>query len=371
MVLDFACDQTRRGLQVAVASPDDHDLTMSLADCGVRHVPWQAKRSPGISVLSETRSLKRLIAELQPQVLHLHSSKAGLTGRLGLRGRIPTVFQPHGWSFFAVDGPIRTATLTWERLSCRWADVILCVSAAERDTGLEMGLNANWEVVQNGVDLNVWTAPKTQDREAARAELELPVDATLVVCVGRLQRQKGQDLLLKAWPEVAARFPKSRLVLVGDGPDRESLEQNAGERVTFVGQRSDVREWMVAADLIVMPSRWEGLSLAMLEAMACSRAIIASDVTGMKEAAGDDGAFVIPPDRVEDLKQAMMQLLETPEEREALGLRARSRVEQHFALSNTCEQVLKVYSQISSIGTATRSHATSQVDHSAARESSR
>lgn len=213
--------------------------------------------------------------------------------------------------------------------------------------GKQVGLDSNWEVVLNGVDLNAWQAPDAESRAVSRAELQLPMDATLVMCIGRLQRQKGQDLLLQGWPCVIERFPNAALYLVGEGPDRESLQRMAGERVTFVGERSDVRKWMLAADLIVMPSRWEGLSLAMLEAMACSRAIIATDVSGMREAAGDGAACIIPPESVGDLEQAIIRLMGSAEERDALGQRARHRVKQHFDLKSTCEQVLRVYSQVS------------------------
>lgn len=349
VVLDLVNDQSRYGLDVAVACPTDSSMTIPLQEMGVRHIPWEASRSPGPSVWKETRALARIIRASRPTVVHLHSSKAGLAGRLAVRGRVPTVFEPNGWSFFAVDGPVRTATLAWERLACRWTDVTICVSDTERTLGNQMGLSCPWEVIENGVDLKVWSAPEFSARQRARSELNLPVDQTLVVCVGRLQRQKGQDLLLKAWPGVRKRFPDASLMLVGDGPDRETLEANAGERVTFVGQRSDVRNWMLAADLIVMPSRWEGLSLAMLEAMACNRPIIAADVSGMREAAGCDAACIVPPENADELERAITTLLDSPELRDELGDRARARVEKHFDIESTCKKVRQVYSRISSL----------------------
>ncbi|MCA9073547.1 MAG: glycosyltransferase family 4 protein [Planctomycetaceae bacterium] len=349
VVLDLVKDQSQRGLDVAVACPSDSSMTDALDELCVRHIPWTASRSPGPSVLKETWALRRIVRNLNPKVVHLHSSKAGLAGRLAVRGSIPTVFHPHGWSFLAVNGPVKAATLAWERFACRWTDVTICVSDSERRLGAETGLRSTWEVIQNGVDLDIWNSPTPYSRDNARTELNLPLDAVLAVCVGRLQRQKGQDLLLNAWQPISERFPNARLLLVGDGPDRDELEAVAGDRVTFVGQRNDVRNWMLAADLIVMPSRWEGLSLAMLEAMACGCAIIATDVSGMQEAAGDDAACIVPPEDIGNLRLQIERMIEAPEERDALGKKARARVEKHFDFKTTCEHVRNVYSRLSGL----------------------
>ncbi len=347
VVLDLVTDQSQRGFDVAVACPADDGMLAALAEIGVRHVTWKASRSPGPSVAGETMALRRIVGGIRPRVLHLHSSKAGLAGRLAFRGRLPTVFQPHGWSFLAVNGPLRRATLVWERLAGRWANVTICVSQAEGDLGREMGIQSNFETVQNGIDLTVWQAPDANSRRRVRLALKLNAEAPIVVCVGRMQRQKGQDLLLEAWKGVVTQHPQAQLILVGDGPDRVSLEAQAGKQVSFVGERSDVRDWVLASDVIVMPSRWEGLSIALLESMACRRAIVATDVTGMREAAGNGAAVLIPPENIAELRAAIIRLLDSPQERAALGDRARARVERDFDVANTCRHVLEVYSQIS------------------------
>ncbi|WP_420713241.1 glycosyltransferase family 4 protein, partial [Streptomyces sp. Tu 6176] len=104
--------------------------------------------------------------------------------------------------------------------------------------------------------------------------------APLVVCVGRLCRQKGQDVLLRAWGPVAERVPGARLVLVGDGPDHDRLRDLAPPSVAFTGAVADPLPWYRAADVVVLPSRWEGMALAPLEAMACARPVVAADVGG-------------------------------------------------------------------------------------------
>src|SRR5437764_11564801 len=108
-VLDLAADQARRGWHVAVASPETDGFMPSVTAAGAAHYAWPAARQPGVSALAELRPLANVVDRAGPDVVHLHSSKAGLVGRLVVRGHLPTLFQPHGWSFLAVDGLERRA----------------------------------------------------------------------------------------------------------------------------------------------------------------------------------------------------------------------------------------------------------------------
>lgn len=300
-VADFAAEQRAAGLDASVACPPSGPLGSWLRAANVPAVAWPATRSPGPSVPGETRRLARIVRETGPDLVHLHSAKAGLAGRLAIRGRRPTVFQPHAWSFAAVAGPMRAASLSWERHAARWADTIVCVSEAERADGIAAGVLATWDVVPNGVDLARWIPT---DRAAARARLGLSLDEPLVACVGRLSRQKGQDVLLAAWPSV----PGAALVLVGDGPDTASLAAAAPASVCLVGRRDDVADWYAAADVVAVPSRWEGMALTALEALACGRPVVASDVTGMREI----GADLVPPEDPAALAAALRARLRDP-----------------------------------------------------------
>ena len=294
-VADLVADQVARGWRVGVASPPGGPLLERTLAVGAEHVPWPARRSPGPWVPRETRALARIVDRLRPDLVHLHSSKAGLAGRLALRGRRPTLFQPHAWSFLAVAQPVRSAALAWERVAARWADAVVCVSEGERAAGERAGIRAEWRVVPNGIDLDVFRPASDADRLAAREELGVG-PGPVAVCLGRICRQKGQDVLVEAWPAVTQRVPDAELVLVGGGPDEEAVRGAA----RLVGEQGDVRAWLAAADVVVQPSRWEGLAYVVLEAMASGRKVVATDVAGMREALGDTGAIVPPedPDRL-------------------------------------------------------------------------
>ena len=289
-VADLAADQVRRGWAVTVACPPTGDLPAWVADAGAIHRPWSAGRSPGPAVPAEVRRLAKIIRGVEFDLVHLHSAKAGLAGRLALRGRRPTVFQPHAWSFLAVKGVLRRAAIGWERLSARWAQAIVCVSEAERETGEAAGVRAPWRVIPNGVDLSAHAVPTPDDVAAARRALEVP-SGPLVVCIGRVGEQKGQDVLLDAWPTVLEEVPAAHLAIVGDGPSLEQLRAREVPGVDFAGRREDVGTWLAAADVVAAPSRWEaGLSLVAMEAMARARSVVTTDVSGMREGLGDGGS---------------------------------------------------------------------------------
>ncbi len=330
-VLDAGLDQLARGWEVTVACPDGGRLAGDLARAGVPRLTWPAGRWPGPESMAEALRLRALVARVRPDVVHLHASKAGLAGRLGLRGTgLPVLFQPHGWSWLAVEGPVRAASLRWERAAARWTDLFLCVGDAEQKAGRAAGIRGRYTVVHNGVDLSRF---RPADRLAARTRLRIEPDARLAVCVGRLTRQKGQDVLLAAWPAVRARCPEARLVLVGGG-DR----MPAPSGVTFTGEVDDVRDWLAAADLVVLPSRWEGLSLAVLEALASGRPVVASDVPGLGEMVAPGTGATVPPDDPGALAAAVADRLNDPARARAEG-QAAARAATRFDLRDTYERL--------------------------------
>ncbi|MEU9863966.1 glycosyltransferase family 4 protein [Streptomyces sp. NPDC047971] len=346
VVTDLVRAQLATGWRVVVACPPGTPLDAAVRTEGAEAYPWRAGRDPGPRLVRETRDLARLIRDVRPALVHAHSAKAGLCARLALRGRIPTVYQPHAWSFEAVEGTVAALAQRWERLAARWTRRIICVSDAERRTGEDAGVRAAWSVIHNGVDVARFAAGAADD-----AVVDGPADGPLVVCVGRLCRQKGQDVLLAAWPAVLGEFPTARLVLVGDGPDGERLRAAAPDSVRFAGAVDDTAPWYRAADLVVLPSRWEGMALAPLEAMASGRPVVVSDVDGARESLppGHEPLCLVPPEDPAALAAAVGRLLGGPELRRSLGHRAHEHVLSRFDVRRTGAAVADVYRELAGV----------------------
>ncbi|MFF8831733.1 glycosyltransferase [Streptomyces sp. NPDC015131] len=357
VVTDVVAAQLDLGMRVAVACPPGTPLAAAVTARGADVHPWRAGREPGPRLVAESRRITALVGLVRPDLVHAHSAKAGLAARIAVRGRIPTVYQPHAWSFEAVDGVTGALATRWERWAARWTDRVICVSEAERRRGEHAGVRAPCSVVHNGVDARRFTAGP--GRAAARAALGLPPTAPLVVCVGRLCRQKGQDLLLQAWPAVLDEVPDARLVLVGDGPAADELRATANELhaarragarrpVTFAGAVTDSAPWYRAADLAVQPSRWEGMALAPLEAMAAGRPAVLTDVDGARESLppGAETYCLVRPGDPAALSGALAALLRRPVLREALGRRAQRHVLHRFDVRRAGAAIADVYHQV-------------------------
>lgn len=348
VVVQHLCeDQARRGWDVTVAVPPGGPLDDALPALGVKVVPWRAGRRPGPATVWEVERLLRVVRASAPDLVHLHSAKAGLAGRLALRAGLPTVFQPHSWSFEAASGLVRRGAIAWERYGTRWADAVICVSEAERERAVALDIEAIWRVIPNGVDLERFPVAGPAEREEARRRLGLD-GSPLAVCVARLHRQKGQDVLIDAWRAVEAAAPGASLALVGDGDQRPLLEgAAAGLSVLFTGLRSDVEDWLAAADVVVMPSRWEGMSLSMLEALARGRSTVITDVGGAREVVGDAGAgAIVPVDDRAALASAVSARLLDPGQAAEEGRRGRALVEQRYDLRVANARTASLYEEL-------------------------
>ncbi len=335
---EFAADQVGRGWEVTVAAPPGSELHERAAAAGAASCVWLSRRAPGPWVAAEAARLGRIVDEVEPDLVHLHSAKAGLAGRLALRGRRHTIYQPHSWPFEAA-GRLRRVVVLWERLAARWADAIVCVSDDERERGVEAGIRGRWQTIPNGVDLARWTPASPAERAAARAALGLP-DGPLAVAVGRLFAQKGYDVLLEAWPAVRASVPDARLAIVGEGPEREALQALVTDGAELVGRDERVRDWLVASNLVVIPSRWEaGLSRVAMEAMASARSVVASDFEGMRAGSEGRAGAIVPVGAAPALAEAVAARLHDPELAAREGEAGRRIVEERFPLELTLERV--------------------------------
>lgn len=203
--------------------------------------------------------------------------------------------------------------------------------------------------IPNGADTEVFMPCDVADRENARSELEVTPAATMVVFVGRLSIEKGPRELIQAFEAVSKENPEAELWMLGDGPLRRELEEEISERglegkVKLCGNVADVREYLKAADVFVLPSLSEGMPNSLLEAMASGLACVATEVSGSEDIVedGESGLLVAAGDVVA-LTEAILKLSISPELRSRLAVAARKRIENHFSLESVTREYVSLY----------------------------
>lgn len=216
--------------------------------------------------------------------------------------------------------------------------------AVSREAGVD---ETRVTTIYNAVDTDRF--PAARPRAAIRAELGFPRGVHLMVMVGTFKRQKGHDYLLMAAAKLAPRFPDWRLLLVGDGELREHCQRRTAElgledQILFLGTRRDIPELLTACDSFVLPSLWEGLPVALIEAMAAELPTIATDVSGSRFALIDGvTGWLVPPGEPDALVEAIEQVLSDPEEAAARGRAGRQRADEVFSARGQAEQLVSLF----------------------------
>ena len=213
------------------------------------------------------------------------------------------------------------------------------------------------EVVPRGRDPAALGARSTARREAARAALGLGAGTPLLLAAARHEHQKGLDVLLAAFLAVAEGAPGARLAVAGrDGNQtprlRAAVERSGrGNSIRLLGPRSDVAELLCAADVFVVPSRWEGFGSVLLEAMALEAPIVASDLPAVREVVGDDSAaLLVPPDRPDALAAAVTAALADPAGAARRAGRARERFLARYTIDRVADGMAGFYGRALAAG---------------------
>jgi glycosyltransferase involved in cell wall biosynthesis len=272
--------------------------------------------------------LRRAIRDFRPDVVHTHSSKAGVLGRLAARREhVPVVVHTvHGFGFTPLQSPIKRALFIGaERIAARWTDHFVAVSERNLDHGVELGLwrRDRASVIRAGIDLGRFRG--AVDDGAVRTRLEIPPDVPLVTQIGNFKPQKGPHDFVRAAARIAEQLPDPRFVMVGDGPLRASsrrlaAELGIGDRVVFCGWWDDVPGLLATTTVSVLSSHHEGLPCSVIESLAAGVPVVATAVDGTPEVIrpGVNGELV-PPGRPEALADAVLGILTDEDRRSAMA----------------------------------------------------
>jgi glycosyltransferase involved in cell wall biosynthesis len=292
------------------------------------------------------------LREKRVQILHTHTSKAGFIGRLAARlAGVPVVIHtPHGHIFYGYYGRYLTSLfVALERLAAPLADRIVTLTDREAEEHLEQGIGRpeQYVTIPSGVDIDSLCA-EAPSKERAREELELPLDACIVIGLGRLVPIKGFDLLVRALPGIARIRQDVRLVLVGDGPERVRIEDIAsslgvGHQTIITGAHEQVGVYLAAADVLVAPSRNEGMGRSLVEAMALGLPTVAASVGGIPNVIEDaKSGILVPPEQPQAISEAVLRLLTDEKLHGSIGRAAREKARQ-FSLPVMESRLMSLY----------------------------
>lgn len=335
----------REAFDVTVAAHGEGPLRDGAAELGVPFVPLRHVRralSPVHDPLG-LLELVRLFRRLRPDVVHLNSSKAGILGRVAARlAGVPVcVFTAHGWAFNAAGGTSARVYRAADRVVAGLADCIVCVCEADRRAGIAAGTCSEERsvVIRNAIEPGA--APSRDEPGGPPVE---------IVSVGRLAEQKDYATLVSALALLPA--GSARLRVLGEGPLRPALEAQVaelrlGEAVDLHGEVADVRPHLERAEVFALTSRWEGLPISVLEAMAAALPVVASRIDGLPEAVADgETGLLVPPQDPEAAAAALERLVADAGLRRRLGSAGRRRVEELFSLPGWQDAHLALYRRL-------------------------
>jgi glycosyltransferase involved in cell wall biosynthesis len=328
------------GYEAVVAAGENGFLQQGCERAGI---PFRVIRGlvRQIDPISDLFALVRTIALIgreRPQVVHAHTTKAGLIARVAAWiTRTPSVFTVHTWSYDnGVSRLVRWLGVPLEKFAALLGGQIITVSDANTEKGLSRSITSKENIVR------IWLGiPNTKLR--AKREMQRHVR---MIMVARFVEQKDQGLLLRALSGV---YGSWELQLVGSGPMIEraqalAVKLNLDKRVHFLGERSDVPELLAQADIYILSTKWEGLPVSILEAMRAGLPVIATDVGGINEMVKDGvtGLLARPSD-ADHLCDRIQTLVNSPELRVNMGDAARLSFEENFQIEVSVRNTVAVY----------------------------
>ncbi|MGV1017853.1 MAG: glycosyltransferase family 4 protein [Fluviibacter phosphoraccumulans] len=334
------------------------ELTESLEKIGVRvHLVPELQRSISPKIdLRAYFALREFFRSEKPDIVHTHSSKTGVLGRLAAHfARVPFIVHTvHGFSFPSESRKlVRLFYKFLERICGRLTDVLIVLN--ENDAAIAsdvLGVSDNRiMLLPNGVDIDTYVPAIPAVRESVRLScFGINSSGHLVIAmIGRLWEQKNPQCFVRAALQVIDKRSDVSFFMIGDGEFRGELEatiqaSSDPNRIRIMGWRSDVPMLLKGVDLMVLPSRWEGMPLAILEAMASGVPVIASDIPGNHHLVTTDrDGLLFAPDDSEALADALLVLIDDHEKRRVFSLKARKKVVSEYALSVRMNKIRKIY----------------------------
>jgi glycosyltransferase involved in cell wall biosynthesis len=323
----------------------------------VRIVPELRRNLRPWSDLRSVAALRRALRNFQPELVHTHSSKAGIVGRLAAHQlELPAVHTIHGASFHYGQNPLLHRTYRWlERRAAGWCDhfITVCDAMIRQYVTAGVAQAEKFTTIYSGMDVESFQKPRRSPQEI-RSAYGLTSDDIVIGKVARLFHLKGHEYLIEAAPAVVRSEPRVRFLLVGDGVLRESLERRVAElgltqHFRFVGlvRPEEVTDYLHAMDVVVHTSDWEGLARVLPQGLLAGKPVISFDIDGASEVCIPEVTGLLVEHRnIGQLAAAMIQLANNADLRTRLGIEGRNRFTQQFRHEFMTAEIRKVYVKV-------------------------
>ncbi len=350
-LLELLSGLNRSCFEPLVLCPGEGEMASRIRDMGIDVRLWDmpAARSAGIAgIRKKIRELRSIIRECGADIVHTNGSRAQFYASVAVKNT--------GTSLIWHVREAKRDSLFYDWFLAKAADRIVCVSEAvkNRRFGRFSYFLRKTRVVYNGVDIRKFLRDE-EGRKSVRDELGVGEKQVLAGVVGILIPRKGHDFLLKGLSRAAKRYHGIKLFVIGKSVDSAYAERlktmardfRITDKVVFSGSREDIGSVLSALDMFILPSRSEGFSRGLLEAMACSLPIITTDVEGNNEAIVDgESGILVPYGDVDGLASAMGRCAEDTDSAKRMGRNARKRVEECFTVERHVSRMQELYEEL-------------------------
>ena len=280
-----------------------------------------------VSIVKDIKAIinvKKILKNIHPNIVYCHSSKAGAIGRIALllNRNIKVIYNAHGWYFNAEIPKVKKKIFAFiERMLAKKTNIIINISESELESALnyKIAKKEKMLIIKNCIDFEKYKIDLKQARIISRKQYNIEDNEILIGTVGRIAEQKNPLLMYRAFKKINEKYPNTKLIYVGDGNLKEELlknvqNDNLTDKVIITGWVEKTQNVIPAIDIAVLPSKWEGFGLVLIEYMLCDKAIVASATGGILDIIKDDeNGLLFKNDNENSLYEKIELLIEKEE----------------------------------------------------------
>lgn len=301
--------------EVELICPSYGPMKSEIEKMGFKVYPVEMKR--GIDIINDYRcyrEVKKIINTVKPNLVHCHSSKAGVIGRIAsYKNKVPCVYNAHGWSFsMNINHKKKKFYAVIEKFCSKYCDVIINISDFEQKLALDYKIapQNKMTTIYNGIDITKYE--HKFDNRTILKEIGIPENSYIVGMVGRLTKQKSPETFIKIAEILSKKIDNCYFILVGDGDLRSEIEdlislKKLNDKIKITGWTNEANKYVSIFDVGILTSKWEGFGLVLAEYMAAKKPVVASNVGGIPEIIrnGYNGFLVTSGDYIEFSKKIL------------------------------------------------------------------